>query len=216
MAHSAKAEPRHLWFRKLPLPTSSPVVWTRPRRPVSVVCRILCCNVWGLFGNLIDLTSHTVVPWNFGFICASHFGVAGFRIWSPFLVASVLDASAPEGGLNRCEMNMEHFANPHLSVVAVKCWPLEFSIRQNFYVFSTLPQPWVRWPDFWLFTNINGCRAGRGCLCLFPVCVTWIAIITSGWVLPPRIVVVSQPLILQLCLVAISWLSPDPCPWFNT
>ena len=36
------------------------------------------------------------------------------------------------------------------------------------------------------------------------------AIIRSGWDLRPRIVMVLQPLTSQLCLVAISWLSPDP------
>ena len=32
----------------------------------------------------------------------------------------------------------------------------------------------------------------------------------SGWVLKPQIVMVLQPLTLQLCLVAISWLSARP------
>ena len=41
-------------------------------------------------------------------------------------------------------------------------------VRQNLCV-QSLPQPWPRWPDFWLFTNIDGCCAGRGCACLFPV-----------------------------------------------
>ena len=33
-----------------------------------------------------------------------------------------------------------------------------------------LPLPWPRWPDFLLFTNINGYHADWGCPCLFPVC----------------------------------------------
>ena len=31
---------------------------------------------------------------------------------------------------------------------------------------SVFPQSWLRWPDFWLFTSINGCRSGWGCPCL--------------------------------------------------
>ena len=38
----------------------------------------------------------------------------------------------------------------------------------------------------------------------------WMAIIRSGWVLRPRIVIVLQPLALKLCLVVISWWSARP------
>ena len=75
---------------------------------------------------------------------------------------------------------------------------------------QSLPQPWPRWPDFWLFTNMNGCSAGWGCACLFPVC-WWIEWPSSGvvefynhkssW---------CCSLWHQLCLVAISFLPARP------
>ena len=43
-------------------------------------------------------------------------------------------------------------------------------VRPNLCVFSLYCKPWPRWPDFLLFTSINGCRADRGYSCLFPVC----------------------------------------------
>ena len=36
------------------------------------------------------------------------------------------------------EMDMDHFANPSLSVVAAKCWFLLCGARQDLYVFATL------------------------------------------------------------------------------
>ena len=36
-----------------------------------------------------------------------------------------------------------------------------------------------RWPDFWMFTSNNGCDAGWGYSCLFPVCV-WFEWPSSG------------------------------------
>ena len=51
-------------------------------------------------------------------------------------------------------------------------------VRQNLCV-QSLPQPFPRWPAFLLFASINGCRAGWGCLCLFPV-FGWFEWPTSG------------------------------------
>ena len=68
-----------------------------------------------------------------------------------------------------------------------------------------------RRPDFWLFTSINGCRAGWGSPCLFPVC---------GWFEWPSSGMVGfydhepswscGPLTSQQSLVAISWLAAQP------
>ena len=51
-------------------------------------------------------------------------------------------------------------------------------VRQNICV-QSLPQPWSGWPDFCLFTNMNGCRADWGGACLFTVC-EWFEWPSSG------------------------------------
>ena len=106
------------------------------------------------------------------------------RCW--FLVSVALSCCVgvrclwPVGWLHTFEMVTEHFANPNLSVVVAKCWFLGFVVwDRTFICLQSLSQPWPRWPDFWLFTSINGCRAGWGCPCLFPVC-GWFEFPSSG------------------------------------
>ena len=68
---------------------------------------------------------------------------------------------------------------------------------------QSLSQPWPRWPDFWLFTSINGCRAGWGCPCLFPA-HGWFEWPSSGvhcWVLRPPTVTELLPLASRQSLV---------------
>ena len=78
-----------------------------PRRPVPPVCRILCCNVWGLAGNLSDLTvasyqyDYAVLLLVFGLRYASRVGVARSWFWSPCPVVSGQDASGPWDGCTR-------------------------------------------------------------------------------------------------------------------
>ena len=80
------------------------------------------------------------------------------------------------------------------------------------YVLCLYRKPWPRWLDFWLFTNINGCCAGWGYACLFPVCgwFDWPPLCRNGWVLWSLTVMVLQPLTLQLCPVSIRRLSAQP------
>ena len=67
-----------------------------------------------------------------------------------------------------CEMDMEHFTNPNLSVVV--CEILVFRVcgaRQNLYMFGLYHnqdlEDWI-----YEFINSNGCRAGSGCAFLVP------------------------------------------------
>ena len=109
-----------------------------PRRPVPTVCR-LCSDVWGLAGNLIDLTvtssrydilfcSETLVS-----DYASRIRVAGSRIWSVCLVGAGARCLGPEEWRHTYEMDMERFANPNLSVVVAKCWFLGFVVRDKIF-----------------------------------------------------------------------------------
>ena len=110
---------------------------------------------------------YTVVLWDFGLRYALRVGGAGSRFRSPCLVVSGQDASGPLDGCG-------YGAFRQLKFECGCCEMLFFRVcgmRHNFMC-QSLSQPWPRWPDFWLFTSINGCRAGCGCPCLFPV---------SGW-----------------------------------
>ena len=86
-------------------------------------------------------------------------------------------------------------------------------VRQNLDVFSLQS----RWPDFWLFTNINGCRVGWGCAWTFPVCL-WFEWLLSGVVgFYNHKSSCCRSLWLRNCV----WLRsvgcrPDPCTWRNT
>ena len=91
-------------------------------------------------------------------------------------------------------------------------------VRQNLYVYvQSLSQPCPRRSHFLLFTSINGCRAGWGCPCLFPVC---------GWFEWPSSGVIGfydhEPSwSCGLWLHNSLWLRlvgcrPNPCTWWNT
>ena len=99
-----------------------------PRRPVPTVCRLLCSNVQGLAGNLSDLT---VASSQYDILLCSETLVSDMRHVSELLVpgfAGSLSCCAgegylgPEGWRHTYEMDMEHFANPSLSVVVAKWW----------------------------------------------------------------------------------------------
>ena len=114
------------------------------------------------------------------------------------------------------EMVTEHFTNRNLSVVVVKCWILGFVVWEITFISSVFTTTLTLWPDFWLFTNINGCCTGSGCLSLFPVC---------GWFEWPSSGVVgfydhelwwSCSLWLRNCLLLRSvGCRPDPYTWWN-
>ena len=95
------------------------------RRPISTVCRLLWSNVRGLAGNLSELT---VASSQYDICCALRFWsmicVTCRSCWFPGLVALSCCAGAeslgPKGWRHRYEMDIEHFANPSLSVVVAK------------------------------------------------------------------------------------------------
>ena len=67
-------------------------------------------------------------------------------------------------------MVTEHFAKPNLSVVLEKWWFLGCAGWDRTFMCSVFTITRPRWPEFWLFTSINGYRAGWGCSGLFSVC----------------------------------------------
>ena len=100
--------------------------------PVPAVCGILCRNVRGLAGNLSDLT---VSSSQYDMLFFSESMISDMHHMSELLV---LGFGCPVllclGKLPRArrmaayEMVTEHFANPNLSVVVVKCWFLGFVV----------------------------------------------------------------------------------------
>ena len=104
-----------------------------PRRPAPAVCRILCCNVRGLAGNLSDLT---VASSQNDILLYSETLISDMRHVSEVLVPGfgrlvlLCRGKMPRarGSLHTFEMVTEHFANQNLSVVVAKCWFLGFVV----------------------------------------------------------------------------------------
>ena len=118
-----------------------------PQRPLPAVCRLLCSNVRGLAENLSDLT---VASSGYDILLCSETLVSDMRHVSELLVPGfgrpVLECrgrmSRAHGKAATYEMDIEHFANPSLSVVVAKCWFLRFVVRDRTYMCcSLLPQP---------------------------------------------------------------------------
>ena len=101
-------------------------------RPVPDVCRILCCNVRSLIGNLSDLTFdpvwYTVVLWDFIHRYASRVGVAGSRIWLPVLLCRCKMPRALWMAAYIRDCYGVFRANKNLSVVIAKCWFFGFVV----------------------------------------------------------------------------------------
>ena len=100
------------------------------RRPVPVVCRILCSNVRGLAANLGDLT---VALSQHDILLCSETLVSDMCHMLEVLVPSFCRPVGARclghmGRLHTFEMVTEHFANPNLSVVVAKCWFLGFVV----------------------------------------------------------------------------------------
>ena len=97
-----------------------------PRRPVPVVCRILCSNVRGLAGNLSDLT---MASSRYDILLCSVILVSDTHRVSELLVPGfghpVLlcrgKMPGPEGLMHTYVMVAENLANPNLSAVVAKC-----------------------------------------------------------------------------------------------
>ena len=109
------------------------------RHPVPAVCRILCSNVRGLAGNFSDVT---VTSSQYDILLCSEILVSDMRHVSEVLgpVLSTLPCCVgarclgPMGWLHTFEMVMEHFANPNLSVVILKCWLLGLVVRDRTFM----------------------------------------------------------------------------------
>ena len=112
-----------------------------PWRPVPTVWRLRCSNVLGLAGNLSDLT---VASSQYDILLCAETLVSNMRHVSELLVPGfrrpVLLCRAGclgrDGWRHTCEMDMEHFANPSLSVVVAKCCFLWFVVLDRTYVLS--------------------------------------------------------------------------------
>ena len=174
---------------------------------------VIICGAWP--GTLVTW------PWcrlSMIYCCAPRFWsqicVTCWRCRFPVSVAlSCVGARClgPVGWLHTFEMVMEHFANPNLSVVVVKCWFLGFVVRdRTFYVYCLYCNlTYITWFLIVYLHQWLPCRL-RMSVPLSYLWVIWMTIIRSGWVLRPRTVMELRPLTLQQSLVAISWLSAQP------
>ena len=107
------------------------------RRSVPAVCRILRSNVWSLSGNLSDMTvlrlSMIYILLHYGLLLWIY--VTYRRCWFQDLIAMSCCAGAGclwlEGWLHKCELYLEHFVNPNLSVTVAEC---------KFFMFCSLKQ----------------------------------------------------------------------------
>ena len=158
------------------------------RRPVPDVCTVLCSNerawLW------------TLVAWRWRrlrttYCCAlrllSQICITCRSCWFQVLVA--LSCCIGAGCLNA--RGMGAYVRNRYGAFSQPIFECGYSamllfricgVRQNFYMFS-LTATLTKGPDFWLFTNINGCRVDCGCACLFHVC-GWSIWPSSGLVVP--------------------------------
>ena len=104
----------------------------------------------------------------------------------------------PEGCVHTCEMDMEYYTNPNLSVVVAKCWFLRFVERDRTFK-CLFHNPYLDDHIILLFTAINGCRAGWGSACLFLFAGNFNGL-HQDWLssTTPRINTVLQPLTSHL------------------
>ena len=165
-------------------------------RHVPAVCRMLYSNVRGLAWNLSDLT---VASFQYYILLCSETLVLDMRsYWFPdaeLLVPWYAELLVPWFGrpvllcrgkmprLHTWEMVTEHFANPNLSVVVAKYWFLGSVVLDRIIMCAVFTATLTKMTRFlivychqWL-----PCRLPLSCLW-----VIWMAIISSGWVLPPR------------------------------
>ena len=170
---------------------------------LSAECFAIMCGAWP--GTLVTwprLRLSMIVLWDFGLRYVSRVGVTGSRIRSPCLVVPGQDASGPNYGW----IGMRWVRS--ISPTQIWVWLLQNAGFWGVW-FETEPlnvqsllQPWPKWPDFLLFTSINGCCADRGYSFLFPV-YGWFEWASSG--------VVGfydhEPLWRMLCVATKWWIS---------
>ena len=150
---------------------------------------------------------HTVVLWNFGIRCPSRVIVADFQICSYWLVMPGQDSSGPG---NTLILRDGYWAFREIKIQC-GCYEMLFfrvcGVRQNFYVFSLYRNPDQDDRIFDCLLTSMAAMQAEDVQDSWMFVGIWMTIIRCGWVLRPRIVMVLQPLTLQLCVVAISWLS---------
>ena len=135
------------------------------------VCRILCSNVRGLTGNLSDLT---VASSQYDIVLCSETLVSDVRHVSEVLVPSFCRPVLCRGKMPRARGMAASVRDGYGAFCESKfecgcCEMLVFRVwgaRQNLCVVFIATLTYCRWPDFWLFTSINGCREGWGCPCV--------------------------------------------------
>ena len=121
---------------------------TGPRRPVPAVCRILCSNVSGLSRSLSDLT---VASSQFDILLCSETLVADMRHVSELLVPGfgrpvVFCRDRMPRARGMAAYVRDGFGAFHQPKFECGCCEMlgffrVCGVRQNFYVFSLLPQP---------------------------------------------------------------------------
>ena len=198
-----------LWF---PDVETNPV----PRRPITTVCRLLCSNVRGLAGNLIDLT---VASSKYDILLCSETLVSDSRHVSELLVPRfgrlVLLC---RGRMHRAREMAAYLRGLYGAFRQPKfecdcCEMMIFrvcGVRQNLYVFSLYRNSDLEDRIFDCLLTSTATVQAEDVRGSFIFVCDWNAIIRSGWVLQPQIVTVLHPLTSQLCLVVTSWLSARP------
>ena len=104
-----------LWFMDVETTPS-------PRRLVPNVCRLLCSDVRGLAGNLSNLTVASC--WYDILLCSEilvsdmpHVSKLVLSEFGPLSCCARAGCLGPEGWRHMYNMDIEHFANPSLSVL---------------------------------------------------------------------------------------------------
>ena len=146
------------------------------RRPVPAFCRILCCNVRCPEGNISDLT---LASSQYDIRLCSETLVSDMRHVLELLFSDSVALSCcaearclrPDGCLHTYEIGYGAFRQPKFEwcdcgemLVFRVC-----GVRPNLYIFSLYRNPDLNDRIFNCLHSINGCRAGWGCPCLFPV-----------------------------------------------
>ena len=134
---------------------------TRPRRPVPDVCWILCSNELGLAGNRSDVT---VTSYQYDILSRSETLVSDVSHFSELLVPRfgrpVLLCRGmmirPRGMAAYVWDGYGAFRQPKFECSCCEMLVLFLWCETEPLCVQTLPQLWPRWPDFWLFTIING------------------------------------------------------------
>ena len=192
------------------------------RRPVPTVCKQLCSNVRGLVGNISDLT---VGSSRYDILLCYETFVSDMRHVSELLVPGfgrsvMLCLGRMPRALGIAAYVRDGYGAFHQPKFECFCCKMMIfrvcGARQNVYVLSLYRNLDLDDRIFdCLLTSMAAVQA-EDVRASFLFVGDLNGIIRIGLVLQPQIVLVLQRLTSQLCLVAISWLSPDRCTWWDT